>query len=289
MHRLPRLDALARRCDDGWWMPRRPYPRTFHGVRVDAAPSSLDELCAAYLQRAGADEFFSHLTAAKLWGLPLPARFAGRRTLDVSVVAPAHPPQTAGVVGHRLTRSDQATLRGFPIADAAHVWVQLAEPLSLDELVIVGDHLIRRKSPLSSAASLADVVVAGSGRRGIRNLRLAVALVRPGTDSPAETRMRLILVRAGLPEAVVGHQVFDGAHYVGTPDLAFPQERVCIEYEGDGHRTDRATFRYDIERHERFRDADWHPIRATADHLRTPAAFAARVERALARRSSRGE
>jgi very-short-patch-repair endonuclease len=94
------------------------------------------------------------------------------------------------------------------------------------------------------------------------------------------------VVRAGLPEPVVAHPVFDEhGRFIGTPDLAFVAEKVALEYEGDVHRTDLRTFRQDIERRERFQEAGWLVIRITADHLRSPGTLVARIQRALARRS----
>jgi very-short-patch-repair endonuclease len=69
-----------------------------------------------------------------------------------------------------------------------------------------------------------------------------------------------------------------------APDLAYPNERIAIEYEGEVHATDLQTFRDDIERRERFEDAGWRVIRVTADHLRKPAVLLARITRALAER-----
>jgi very-short-patch-repair endonuclease len=98
--------------------------------------------------------------------------------------------------------------------------------------------------------------------------------------------MRLALVRAGLPEPLIGHRVYDSAgRYIGRPDLAYVRERIAIEYEGDVHRTDSVVFQRDIERRERFEDAGWRVIRVTNADFRDPARFLARVSRVLRERS----
>jgi hypothetical protein len=153
--------------------------------------------------------------------------------------------------------------------------------LSVRRLVAVGDALVRRKAPLATMDDLARASLSTTRMRGIVSIRRAVALVRPGTESPAETELRLIVVGAGLPEPVIGHEVFHGARFVGTPDLAYVDERVALEYEGDGHRTDQKTFRYEIERKERFHDAGWRTIRVTAEHLRRPSQLVQRIRAAL--------
>jgi very-short-patch-repair endonuclease len=101
-----------------------------------------------------------------------------------------------------------------------------------------------------------------------------------------ETRLRLLLIDAGLPEPVIGNTIFDwtGA-FVGTPDLAYVAERIAIEYEGDGHRSDPAVFAEDIERRERMQEAGWYVIRVIKDHVfRKQAWLVDRVRRQLRER-----
>ena len=60
-----------------------------------------------------------------------------------------------------------------------------------------------------------------------------------GSASPGETRLRLALVRAGLPEPELNVRLYgvDG-RYLGKPDIVYRRQRVVFEYEGDGHRLD---------------------------------------------------
>lgn len=96
--------------------------------------------------------------------------------------------------------------------------------------------------------------------------------------------MRLLLVAARLPEPVIGARIAD-AEGAMHPDLAYPRERVVFEYEGDVHRTDRATWMRDLTRRERMEAAGWRVIRVTAaDVFAHPEAFVARVRRILATR-----
>jgi hypothetical protein len=211
-------------------------------------------------------DLFSHVTAARLYGFPLPRRLEGQTRLDVwseSVQA-----KDAGVIGHRSRWLPSRTIDGLPVVDPVHVLVQLASLLGRDDLTAVGDYLVRRKEPLATVTRIREVVGSSKGVRGIRSLRLAVADVRAGTDSPMETRLRLAIVRGGLPEPVIGHTITtaDGA-FVGTPDLAYVAQRIAIEYEGDIHRVDRLTFVNDIERRERMQEEDWYVIRVISGHL----------------------
>ncbi|MHB1171936.1 MAG: hypothetical protein ACYCZY_05500 [Lacisediminihabitans sp.] len=262
----------------------------FHAIRTQgSAPNTIEALARAYLPRMSDGQFFSHGTAARLYGMPLPLELQRERHLHVAVVEPAHPPQARGVIGHRI-RIDRARIqlsKGLLLASPVDVWCQLGAILELDELVMAGDFLVRRKKPMSTLDQLEAALVLVSGQRGARRLREAMALVRSGTDSPMETKLRLLLIRGGLPEPLIGLTVKDAdGFFVATPDLSYPRERVALEYEGDGHRTNQQTFRDDIERRELLEDAGWRVIRVMADHvLKRPAWLVRRVARILAERA----
>jgi hypothetical protein len=120
------------------------------------------------------------------------------------------------------------------------------------------------------------------GRPGARRFRAAAALARPHVESPMETRTRLILIGAGLPEPTVQYTVVDGrGHFVARLDLAYERLRIGIEYDGDHHR-DRDTFRHDAVRLNRLRLLGWTILRFTADDvLRHPERLIAQVRAAL--------
>jgi hypothetical protein len=261
--------------------------KPFHGVRAaEGSLGDLRALCHAYSLRAGDDEFFSHATAARLWRIPLPTRLEARRALDVSVFAPSHPPQAAGVIGHRIARTvPLRRVGGLLVAPPVETWLQLGSLLSADDLIVAADALVRRKHPLATVDDIAAAAASAFRRPGLRALRASLAEVRPGTDSPRETRMRLIIVRAGLPEPVIGFRVFDAkGDFIGTPDLFYPQYRIALEYEGDGHRTDTRTFNDDIERAELFQEAGCRYVRVTRDHVDRPHRLVSRVRTALIQR-----
>ena len=159
--------------------------------------------------------------------------------------------------------------------------------LNHTQLVMVGDHLVRRKRPLSTLAQLRATVEAAHHVTGLAAVRAALADVRAGTDSARETELRLVIVGAGLPEPVIGHTVINSdGHFVGTPDLSYVDEQIAIEYEGEHHRTDPRTYEDDIIRRELFEDAGWVVIRVTKSHLAgQPHWLTQRIARALADRA----
>ena len=117
-------------------------------------------------------------------------------------------------------------------------------------------------------------------------MRLAVPQVRAGALSRPETLLRILAVSARFPEPLINFAIYDELGViVRSVDLAWPDFRVALQYEGDGHREKRR-FRNDISRDEECFDADWHPMKAHADDLFVdPGQLLARVSRRL---SSRG-
>jgi very-short-patch-repair endonuclease len=99
-----------------------------------------------------------------------------------------------------------------------------------------------------------------------------------------ETLLRLLLVRAGLPEPLLNPEVAVGGGVL-HPDLVYPQWGVVLEYEGDQHRTDPRQWRHDIWRREALESAGWRVVRVHRDDvLAEPQAFLARLCRILAQR-----
>jgi hypothetical protein len=267
----------------------RDLQRPFRGVRAVTYDSTdLFHRCLAYAERMPRGQFFSHVTAARLLGVPLPWRLLADERLHVCTVAPRRSPQMRGIVGHNVREQFIAVdLRtGVPTATPPLIWRQLAALLTVDELVAVGDYFLRRKNPLMTSAELAEATRRHAGLRGARTLVAAAERVRAGVDSPKETQLRLLLIDHGLPEPVVNFEVKAGGvrHLL---DLSYPERRVALEYEGDGHRTDRSRWRNDIRRRERLEDELWSIIRVTDDDLKLPTELVARVRRRIARQAAR--
>ena len=242
--------------------------RPFHGVRVSAVESrSLVSRCRAYAARMRRAEVFSHGTAAELHGLPLPRRMRGQ--VHVAAFAPEGLPRAAGVHGHRIVSDDVRVTRksGLPVIHPVDAWCQLAGSLTERELVIAGDALLRRQAPLGTIEELASAVRRRTGRRGQRRLIAALRRIRPRTDSPAETELRLDIVDSGLPEPQVNVAIVDASgRLIAIVDLGYPEYRVAAEYDGDHHRTDRAQYTRDIDRLDDVAHEGWRVVRFNASH-----------------------
>ncbi|MBO0686900.1 MAG: DUF559 domain-containing protein, partial [Candidatus Dormibacteraeota bacterium] len=67
--------------------------------------------------------------------------------------------------------------------------------------------------------------------------RRVLVLAEPAAESPMETRLRLVLVLAGLPRPVAQVSLRDDTgEFLARPDLYYPQARLAIEYDGGTHR-----------------------------------------------------
>lgn len=129
---------------------------------------------------------------------------------------------------------------------------------------------------------LADLARAKRRVRGVQQVRDLIALANPLAESPMETRLRLLLIRYGLPEPVAQFEVRrpDGS-FVARLDLAYPNQRVGVEYDGALHWAQR---RSDDRRRDALRALNWTVLVFSSEDLfRTPTRTARLVEQALAR------
>jgi Protein of unknown function (DUF559) len=240
------------------------FRRLFRGVYADAElPDTLELRCQALMLLLPTDAIFSHFTAAQLYGLP-----AECEVIHVSASSPTtRPAPRARLQFHEsVPMAHRRNYRGFPLATPERTFVDLANLLDLVDLVILGDAMLRRR--LASWESLREAVAAAARRRGVRVARQALPLLRDGVDSPMETRLRLLLVSAGLPCPEVNVDIFDEhGHWFSRPDLVYRAPRLAMEYEGDTHRTDKRQWRADMTRHEVLHDLGWTVLRFHADDI----------------------
>ncbi|MGH3558341.1 MAG: hypothetical protein ACRDTK_12755 [Mycobacterium sp.] len=159
--------------------------------------------------------------------------------------------------------------------------LDLACVYPLDEAVAAIDSLAR-----ATRLKLADVDVLAQrykGRRGIRRARVALDLVDAGAESPRETWLRLVLIRAGFPRPQTQIPVYNEfGVLIGEVDMGWEEIMVGVEYEGDHHWRNRRQFDKDIGRLEALTEAGWIDVRVTAED--TVATVERRVAAARARR-----
>lgn len=225
----------------------------------------------------------SHCTAARLWGIPLP--YDREEAEEIHLIRPrgAGQPRRPGIVGHNgpLLPGDVVEFRDIRLTSPARTWADLARNLSLPALVAAGDSLLRRTDapgrggdllipdPLSSMAAMTATVGRRARAPGIVRARRALPLLRSGADSAPESKLRLLIVFAGLPEPTVNEWILDAnGRRVSRPDLQYLSQRVALEYDGDHHRLSTQQWNRDIDRDDRLRAMGWTVLRFTREHLK---------------------
>lgn len=231
---------------------------------------------ARALSAATPGAWISHLTAAMLLGLWLPAWFRGCRELHLSKPRVLPPVRRAGVVGHTVLAFDDELMVWdcIRISTPARTWLDLARILPLKDLVAVGDQLVRqprpelegRTEPWATLPQLAAMLRRHPKLKGIVKARQALELIRPGSDSAPETFLRLELTAAGLPEPELQLRIVPGDPYSPAADLGYRRQRVAIQYDGGHHRTREQQSR-DNRRDESFNAAGWRYFKFNSDDL----------------------
>ncbi|MER7418145.1 DUF559 domain-containing protein [Micromonospora peucetia] len=203
-------------------------------------------------------------SAAYLWGVDLLVRDAPVSVrLPRSVRLRPHP--RLSVTRSNLPKSDLTNFGGLPVTTPLRTAFDLGRQAPRPEALVAVDALLhRRVVKLPALRAYADTRPRWPG---LPLLREVLALAEPLSESPMETRLRLVLLDAGLPPFTAQHDVLDArGRFVGRVDLAWPALRVAIEYDGDHHR-ERAHFRQDVARLNALRAAGWIVLRFTADDV----------------------
>ncbi|HYU63117.1 MAG TPA: DUF559 domain-containing protein [Verrucomicrobiae bacterium] len=150
--------------------------------------------------------------------------------------------------------------------------------LSVIEAVVIADAALHdRRVRLDQLRSWAD---SNAGRRGLRNLRRVLSLVEPATESPMESRLRMVLILGGLPRPKAQVSIHDRwGRFVARPDLYYEENRLGIEYDGGVHRDALAE---DNRRQNRLLNTGVRLLRFTAsDVLRNPESIVSQVRTML--------
>ena len=281
------------------------FIRLSRGIYAARGAGVTEEDIVRALLRSTPSAVACRTTAARLLALPLPTG-----TPDWHLEDPRFRIHLSYLDSHRhdsgrlrwsqldLRPEEVLTHRGLRITSRTRTLLDLSGDLrsfGLDDLVVIADHLARvprlrheqRTKPFATIDQLRRIADQHHGR-GARRLREALDLAAVGSDSPAETRLRLAILRSGLPAPHTNIDIYDGATHLGQPDLSWPEWRVCVEHEGPHHRTPKQQER-DIDRGERRRDHGWIEIQTTARDLRRGGARAVgRIEEKLRQRGWRG-
>jgi hypothetical protein len=260
------------------------FQRVLHGVLVASdVPLTPPVRARAALVCFFAHAFASHATAARVWGAPVPTLPGEHVTVPVA----GERLRRAGVTCHVRQDGTPVTVDGVPVSSLPDLFVEMATQLSLVDLVVVGDWMVRRKGMTPDRLLRASRSAAG---RAGRQARLAASYVRTGVDSPMESRLRMLIVLAGLPEPEVNLTLRDvDGEPVRRFDLSWPEGKVIVEYDGRHHVEREAQWEADLARREEIDDHGWRILVVVANGVyRDPGSTVERVWRLLRARGVAG-
>jgi uncharacterized protein DUF559 len=173
---------------------------------------------------------------------------------------------------------------GVRLTTAARTAWDVATLESTPTAVALLDGMLRngweREDGLTEAR-LAAGFLGRRGRWGSRRADAVLPLVDSRAMSPPESRVRVACHLAGLPHPVPQFEVFFGESLLAQVDLAWPEAKVVVEYEGAYH-FDELQIVKDDGRYARLVAAGWRVIRLSSVDLRDLDGAILRIRAALA-------
>ena len=252
----------------------RVFPDTYVRRRGEPPDLGVRSLAAHLYSRRGV---LSGYAAAEVLGAS-----CGPRDAPAELTMPGGGRSRPGLlVRAGCPERDEVTMcRGLPVTTPVRTAYDLARRLELVEAVVAVDALSNRCR--FDPAEVLRLAGRYPGARGRAALPRVVALSDSRAGSPMETRLRLVLVMRGLPAPEVQYPVLDDRRRRAVwLDLAYPEHRVGIEYEGADHTHPDRVLR-DVGRYTRLVDDGWRIYRFTRFEMYgEPDEIAATIRRAL--------
>jgi hypothetical protein len=266
--------ALSRRQ-----LQNGPYVRVLHGVYADPSlPRDHMLRCRAAALLMPSAAALGGRSAATVLGAPAPA-YAD----PVTVVMPPGITWT----GPRGVRVHRADVRARDVLENDHglrytvprrtAW-DVAALETTSTAVGVLDAMVRTEQV--HLGDLLGLLREGAGRWGSRRVRRAFELVDGRSESPPESWVRVACQLAGLPAPVPQYEVVEDGVRLARVDLAWPEARLIVEYDGEYH-FDGLQIVRDDARLRRLVAAGWRVIRLAAHDLRSMDDVVRRISEAL--------
>jgi len=244
----------------------RQYRAVYRNVYVpnDAVMTATDRARAAWLW-AGGEATLGGLSAAALLGAKW---LDGDRPAEL-VRPDRHCPPDMVSHSWELSAGEVCFVRGMRVTTAARTAFDVGRTRALTEAIPILDALMNAtKLKPADVIAIAD---AWPGTRGVRLLRTTMDLVDGGAESPQESRLRVMIVDAGLPSPETQIEFRDRFGRVRVRvDIGWREWQVAVEYDGAQHWTDGRQRSWDIDRIALLEESGWVVIRVSADLLKRP-------------------
>ena len=227
----------------------------------------------------------SHLTAARLRGLQGLSYWQPRDLVDATVAPNRKRSQRAGVRLHfsALPESEIDRVGGIRTASTLRTLLGCARSLDRVTFLCLVDSALNKGLLLESDFALLDRELR---RHGHRAAALALEMADARSESPSESRVKLVLTDAGFAPEHLQHEVWtpDG-FFVARLDIAwtFGGRKVGMEVDSEWHDRIKALYR-DRDKLNTLRQLGWDVRQVTAaDAHRRPGYVVAQAREALAR------
>lgn len=173
----------------------------------------------------------------------------------------ARAPRGVRTYDMQLLPGERVVVAGLPVTTPQRTAFDIGRRKPLGSAVANLDSLMRATT--ITADEVHAVAEQHRGARGLRQLEKALGLVDTGSQSPKETSLRLLLLRAGLPRPATQIPVTTDQGRVYYLDMGWEDLMVAVEYDGEHHRTDRWQYAKDNHRRETLERLGWIVIRVT--------------------------
>jgi hypothetical protein len=249
----------------------RQWQRVSRGVYLPVDPAAPDRRRAVALarvmglhERLRAPHWFSHESAALLWGLPLWITPTRTHLMQEHTAGSG---RDAAVRHHPVVPplDQRGVATGLPVTSLERTVVDCASSLPPMHGLVVADAGLRAGA---DRALLGRILENRAGHRGVLRARAVIELADDGAESPGESAARFVVVRDGFPAPLTQVPVVTR---LGTfwSDLGWPQWRILLEYDGrakyDGRGTDELI--QEKRRHDAIVEAGWRALRVTKEDL----------------------
>lgn len=219
-------------------------------------------------------------TGAPLCGLSA-AAVLGTKWLDPSAPAEVlrrdrHSPQGLLSRSYCVADTEICQLAGLLVTTPARTAFDIGRMHRPENSIPVLDALLAATG--IDAAAIAVVAESWPGVRGAKRIRSILGLLDGGAESPQESRLRLILVRGGLPRPTTQIAF---PHLRIRVDMGWREWKVAVEYDGLQHWTNAEQRAWDIDRIALLEADGWSVVRVSAGMLSRPDVVIDRVRAKL--------
>lgn len=255
-------------------MQRKGLRKVVHGVRsVSNRDFSLLERAVA-VARSIPHSVIASVSVAQIAGWRLPQRLEKDETVYL-LTTNQRLVRRQGISCPRsyLEESEYLAKDGYLITTIERTFLDLGTLLTEEELIILADGILcfhqhrRGQGPTVTREKLDDYLRNHQRHPGKRKCLRALARAAAGSDSPQETRLRLLLEGYGVTGLATNPPIRNELGWVMIePDLADFEHQVSIQYEGAHHGSARQ-MRKDEDRLRKTQELGWIEVKIFASDL----------------------